>query len=289
MCGRDAYRIYALDELGKQLDYVTTLDLTGDVREIRNAATVEPMLPVLRPSAALGPTSDLRFALEAMAQMMRTNSEALRSVAESHVDLAKAIATAKGLPRNALFTAPSLSQLDEPEEEEEEETGADKGWGDLAMPFAQKLAEAVPGLVMGKAMQGTAAPRNANRTLTAAGADAEPATKWELRDFLDWSYAAKKQQAQQAAGDSPSPSLEIPAAIRARIASDPSLMQRLFAIKAQLSADETATLMSAIASTADDAQQKLIDEIAALPVDQALALCRHVVAAIREGADETNR
>jgi hypothetical protein len=46
-------------------------------------------------------TTDLRFALEAMTQMMRTHNDALRIVAESQVDLAKAIATAKGLPRNA--------------------------------------------------------------------------------------------------------------------------------------------------------------------------------------------
>lgn len=293
MCGRDVYRIYALDEVGKQLDYVTTLDLTGDVREIRNAANTESMLPVLRPNASLGPTSDLRFALEAMAQMMRTNSEALRSVAESHVDLAKAIATVKGLPRNALLAPPTLPQLDEPEEDEEEDDDVvvERSWIDLAMPFAQKLAEAVPGLVMGNAMQGAAAPRNANRALGEPSTNVDPANKptWELRDLVDWGYAAKKQQPQQANSDLAAPSFEIPAAVRARVATDPALMQRLFAIKAQLTDDEIATLMRAIASTPDDAQHKLLDEISALPVDQALALCRQVVAAIREGADETNR
>ena len=294
MCGRDVYRVYALDEVGKQLDYVTTLDLTNEVREIRNAASVEPMPAALRPSAALGPASDLRFALEAMAQMMRTNSEALRTVAESHVDLAKAIAMAKGLPRNALLAAPMHHQVDEPEEpdeDEEDDAGVAKSWVDLAMPFAQKLAEAVPGLVMGKAMQSAPVQRNGNRTLPATSTDAELPSKptWELRDVFDWDYAAKKQRAQQATGDSPSPSFEIPAAIRARVVTDPQLMQRLLAIKAQLSEDEIATLIRAIGSTTDDAQQKLLDEIAALPVDQALALCRHVVAAIREGADETNR
>jgi hypothetical protein len=290
MSGRDVYRVYALDEVGKQLDYVTTLDLTGEVREIRNSVGVEPVLSALRPSTALGHTSDLRFALEAMAQMMRTNCEALRTVAESQVDLAKAIATAKGLSRNALLAPPTpqpIEQSDEPDEDDE--IGAEKSWVDLAMPFVQKLAEVVPGLVMGKAMHGAAVPRNANRTLDATSPDAEPSKPgWELRDFLDWRHAAEKQRTQTTSGESPSLALAIPAAMQARVVTDPELMKRLFAIKAQLNADEIATLMNAIASTTDDAQHKLLDEIAALPVDQALALCRHVAAAIRDSAAEAN-
>jgi len=58
MCGRDVYRVYALDEVGKQLDYVTTLDLTGEVRELRNAGEM-PASRALVPSS-MTPTSDLR-------------------------------------------------------------------------------------------------------------------------------------------------------------------------------------------------------------------------------------
>jgi hypothetical protein len=106
MCGPGVYRVYALDELGKQLAHVTTWDLTPGVRELRNATAESSLL--LRPAAS-APITDLRFALEAMQAMMRTNSDALRMVAESHVDLAKTIAAVKGMPRNAInaLSAPS--------------------------------------------------------------------------------------------------------------------------------------------------------------------------------------
>jgi len=77
LCGADVYRVYALDEVGKVLDYVVTVDVTRESRELRNAVAPDTMLwPALRTTAA-GPSTDLRFALEAMAQMMRVNSEAI--------------------------------------------------------------------------------------------------------------------------------------------------------------------------------------------------------------------
>lgn len=300
MCGRDSYRVYALDDFGKQLDYVTTWDLTGETRELRNANSSEPMLPALRPSAALGPVSDMRFALEAMTQMMRTNSDALRSVAESHVDLAKAIVAAKGLPRNARFVLPIERDVaggehaDDRSDDDAVEEAVAKSWVDLALPFAQKLAEVVPGLVMGKAMQGAPA-RNANRSLGATSDD-DPATAnvpstpaWELRDVLDWSRAARKRaervSVEEASEPQPMPTAEIPTSLRARVATDPVLVQRLFAIKTQLSEDETQILMSAIAQAPEDAQLKLLDEIKALPDDHAVALCRQAVIAMRESVE----
>jgi hypothetical protein len=302
MCGRDSYRVYALDDFGKQLDYVTTWDLTGETRELRNAtsASPEPMLPALRPSTALGPVSDLRFALEAMTQMMRTNSDALRSVAESHVDLAKAIVAAKGLPRNARFVLPierdvaAGEHADDRSDDDAVEEAVAKSWVDLALPFAQKLAEVVPGLVMGKAMQGAPA-RNANRSLGAtsgddsamANAPSKPA--WELRDVFDWSRAARKREegvsSEEASEPQPMPAAEIPASLRARVATDPALVQRLVAIKTQLTEDEARILMTAIAQAPEDAQLRLLDEIKALPDDHAVALCREAVIAMREGVD----
>lgn len=299
MCGRDSYRVYALDEVGKQLDYVTTWDLTGETRELRNANSAEPMLPALRPSAVPGPVTDLRFALEAMTQMMRTNSDALRSVAESHVDLAKAIVAAKGLPRNARFVLPIERDIaaddhsnDRPDDDADGEA-VPKSWVDLALPFAQKLAEVVPGLVMGKAMQSAPSARNANRSLGVTSDDASANTPgqpaWELRDVFDWSHAARKREervsVEESSGPQPMPTAEIPASLRARVATDPVLVQRLFAIKTQLSDDEARTLMTAIAQAPEDAQLKLLDEIKALPVDHAVALCRQAVIAMRESVE----
>jgi hypothetical protein len=100
MCGVDVYRVYAVDEVGKVLDYVATVDVTREGRDLRNAAPPDaPVLAVQRTTAAT-PGSDLRFALEAMAQMMRVNSESMRAIAESQADWVKSIASARGFFRN---------------------------------------------------------------------------------------------------------------------------------------------------------------------------------------------
>ena len=117
LCGADVYRVYALDEVGKVLDYVVTVDVTRDTRELRNTALPDAsFLPALRAAQPSG-SSDLRFALEAMAQMMRVNSEAMRSIAESQADWVKSIASARGFFRNA----PAPYQPPEPPDDDEEE------------------------------------------------------------------------------------------------------------------------------------------------------------------------
>jgi hypothetical protein len=126
MCGLDVYHVYAIDEFGNLLGRVTKLDATRDARELRNGFGGDvPAAPTSR--AAYGQMTDLRFALEAMAQMMRTNSEALRAVTESQADWVKAIAVAKGMPRNVAFPsdpAPQPYDYDDDEEEAEEQDSA---------------------------------------------------------------------------------------------------------------------------------------------------------------------
>ncbi|HEY4244558.1 MAG TPA: hypothetical protein VGM88_32310 [Kofleriaceae bacterium] len=105
LCGLGTYRVYALDDVGELIDHVATLDLNGDVVEPRNAANVTlPVRSTMASTPPVGAQTDLRFALEAMTHMMRTNADALRFVTASHVDLAKSIAASKGLPlpRNAV-------------------------------------------------------------------------------------------------------------------------------------------------------------------------------------------
>nr|HEX4318162.1 hypothetical protein [Kofleriaceae bacterium] len=118
MCGSGVYRLYALDQVGAQLaeDHVAKWDLTPGAREHRNGTADAPLFTSLRTSPTPA-VSDLRFALEAMTQMMQTNSDALRIVTESHV--AKAIAASKGLPRNAAYVVPPPAA--EAEEDEADE------------------------------------------------------------------------------------------------------------------------------------------------------------------------
>src|SRR5690606_22902527 len=98
MCGPDTYRVYALDEVGNVLDYITTLTIG---KELRNARSHEHDVVAVAPSSMSSTAvvatarnenaSDLRFALETVAQIAQTNGESLRAVAESQADWIKAI------------------------------------------------------------------------------------------------------------------------------------------------------------------------------------------------------
>lgn len=294
MCGSGVYRVYALDDVGSQLaeEHVARWDLTPGSRELRNAGS-EVLLPAVRGAPA--PTvSDLRFALEAMTQMMRTNSDALRIVSESHVDLAKTIATVKGLPRNAMVMVPSNAPVDEEDDDDDDEAPppVDKPRHviELLMPLAQEAAKLVPALVAGKMMGGAAA---ATPPAALAAPSEAPAARegeedlanrpnWEARDLYDLGYACRKGEAKRAAKEQASGRAATMAAMQARIMGDPALVQKLMAIKAQLAADEVETLMGVVAATTETEQTKFLDAIKSLPVEEAVAVCRDVITAIRE-------
>jgi hypothetical protein len=277
MCGRDIYRVYALDAVGELLDHVTTLDLNGEASELRNSSGSE--LAVLARPTAVNST-DLRFALEAMTQMMRTNAEALRTVTEAHVDLSKSMAAAKGL-RNAALYVPPEPEVDD--DEQDEEPTREKTWVDLAMPFAEKLAIAVPGLVAGKLTANTGAPSNDERALpepTDEDAALVDKPNWELRDFTDLAYAKRKADAKRKHGAAKSGAN--PDALKDRVMQDPLLMQRMFAIKSQLTDDEVSVLRTAIAKAPEAEQAGLLDQLKTMTDDDAVATCRQMVSVLRD-------
>ena len=286
MCGIGVYRVYALDEVGKQLGFVATWDLTPGGRELRNAA--DAPLSALRPGAAGAPMTDLRFALEAMTAMMRTNSEALRMVAESHVDLAKTIAAVKGLPRNAAVAVvpPAVDSDDDEEDEEVEERP--RHWVELVMPFAEKAAEVVPALVMGKVMQRSANDSNAPAE---ADTDADLASKprWEPRDLIDLKYAAAKAKARKAAkqaGDAAASTSK--PSLQARVMADPTLMAHFMAIKALLGTDEAAQLLGVGQRASEQELELLLAQIRGLSPEDAAALLRGMLAELRAAESSTD-
>ncbi|HTR54756.1 MAG TPA: hypothetical protein VMJ10_28895 [Kofleriaceae bacterium] len=143
LCGADVYRVYALDEVGKVLDYVVTVDVTGESRELRNAAGDAVSLPTLRATSA-APASDLRFALEAMTQMMRVNSDALRAVTETQADCVKAIVSVRGFFRNAPPPmSPEPAEDDDEEEVEDDESVQNKTIYDVLAPFSEASQDEV--------------------------------------------------------------------------------------------------------------------------------------------------
>lgn len=286
LCGSGVYRVYALDEVGAQLadEHVAKWDLTPGTRELRNGAPDVPMLASLRPSSATPQVTDLRFALEAMTQMMRTNSDALRVVTEAHVDLAKVLATAKGLPRNAAFMMPPAH--DDEEDDDDEDDERPRHAVELLMPFAAKLAEMMPGVVMGKLASSSKPNAKALAPSNEGGPDKDLANRpnWEARDFVDLHYANRKAEAKRAVKENTATRASAIAAMQARIVADPALVQHLVAIKTELASDEIETLMAALGTTAESEQTKFLDSIKSLPVNGAVAFCREVVAAVRSHA-----
>ena len=294
LCGTGVYRVYALNEIGEPLgdEHVSKWDLSHGVRDLRNGAPEVLSLHATRLGTSAGAVTDMRFVLDAVTQMMRTNSEALRIVTDSHVDLAKTLATVKGLPRNA--GSLSMTKSDEPDDDDDNEDEPDKRsphFVELLMPVAQKLAEIVPGLVMGKVMQARmtsgidpSPPEPAGKAPNEDDSQLATRPDWELRDIYNLSYAARKAQAKRAVREQQVASGAALAALQGRIMADPSLVERLSAIKGQLTADEIETLMRAIATSPDEERTRFLESIKALPVDGGVAFCRDVAVAIRESS-----
>lgn len=165
LCGPDTYRVYALDELGEVLDFVTTLQAARP----RNANVPDvPIANALRVSSVAVPTTDLRFALHAISEIARINGEALRSITDSQADWIKTLAMNKGLPRNVAFPTmlppPREDGDDESDERDHDEPDGDEPDDAPAanpmMQFLSTVTPLIPGLVAdwrGKKADGQAA------------------------------------------------------------------------------------------------------------------------------------
>jgi hypothetical protein len=283
LCGADVYRVYALDEVGKVLDYIGTVDTTRDSRDLRNAAS-DSLSPTLR-ATQTGSTSDLRFALEAMAQMMRVNSEALRAVTESQADWVRSLASVRGFFRNA---APPYhpSQAENGDEDDQDvETAQNKTIYDVLAPLAEHLAPSAKPLVSMltggagiKALNGPTAPEN-------DGSDLAAKPSWELRDFVDLNYAAAKAKAKKAVRDGGA-TITAPS-LQARVMADPKLMGHFVAIKSLLTPEEGAQIVALGERLGEEQQKWLIAQVSALDPVEAAALLRATLAELTEASMST--
>jgi hypothetical protein len=276
MCGCGVYRVYALDALGKQLVHVSTLELTSNARELRNASVEAPLMSALRSNSL--PMTDLRFALEAMTAMMRTNSDALRMVAESHVDLAKTIAAVKGLPRNAIAVPTPAAEPEDDEDDDDIDEERPKHWVELMMPLATKAAEIVPALVMGKVMQASANDQVAPKQTSSGDASLASKPNWELRDLVDFNYAAEKANAKKVAKFNAAPSAAPKPSLQERVMADPKLMAQFYAIQALLTADECKQLLALGQTLGEKDQEWLLSQIGGETPEKATALLRGMLA-----------
>lgn len=284
LCGADVYRVYALDEVGKVLDYIGTVDTTRDSRDLRNAASDSPLVPALRTTSAA--SSDLRFALEAMAQMMPVNSEALRAVTESQADWVKSLAPARGFFRNA---APPIqpSQIEHDEEDDQDaEPVQTKTIYDVLAPLAEYWAPSAKPLVSmltgGSGIKALSGPG----ALESDGSNLAAKPSWELRDFVDLNYAAAKAKAKKDAQENGS-TIATPS-LQARVVADPKLMAHFVAIKSLLTPQEGGQIVALGERLGEEQQEWLIAQVSALEPAEAAALLRATLAELGDTSMSTN-
>ncbi len=246
-CGADTFRVYAVDEVGNVIDYVTTVETS---REFRNAA--EPDVAVT-PALRSPGTSDLRFALEAVAHMARTNADAMRSVAESQAEWIKAISSARGFFRNA--PPPQLiPPPDEYVEEEDDEPERKPDWAEQLQPIV--------GAVVQQLVTSLLAPKIDGAT-----------KRLELVDALDWRRAAAKHQQSKNALD--------PVALQQALAG------KAVAIGTLLEPDERTRLMKLAPMlsrlAADPEISRVLADVVAMSVEDAATWVRTHLDEIEKG------
>ncbi len=252
LCGPDTYRVYALDDVGNVLDYVTTVEV--GLRH-RNAAP-EPETQAF--TVNRGQSNDLRYALEAITHMSRTCADSLRAVSEAQADWVKTIAMAKGLPRNVAMPLPAPDRDDEEDDDYEEDEDAESSTPQNGLEAITKMiAPYVPGLMenwsakkasdqpnpMGHLarIQGQLAPNErAFLAVLLQDSDSEAiAADLSSRTVADAVAMIRREVAK------PSGAVTFPAARKERVTPrlDPALMQKVAAVAALLQPDERARLM----------------------------------------------
>ncbi len=263
-CGADTYRVYALDEVGNVIDYVTTVETS---REYRNAGDIEThVVPALRTTSG---GSDLRYALEAITHIARVNADAMRAVAESQAEWIKSISSARGFFRNApplqLAAAVDDDESDDVEpEHDDHEQQRTNDWIEKIQPL------------VGVAVQ---------QLINAFGAGKKPTggqstSKLELVDVLDWRRAAKKSDGAQQEAAEEVEAID-PAALQQALAS------KALAIATLLEPDERGRLMRIAPMfsrlVADPEIARLAAELVAMSNEDAAAWIRAHLAEIEKG------
>jgi hypothetical protein len=279
-CGPDRYHVYALDAVGEVIVHVTTLDAG---LEPRNAA--EPAITLLPAMRSPAVASEWRYALETIAQIARTNADAMRAVAESQAEWIKSISSARGFFRNAQQLAlpapePKNDEQDDDDDEEDDEGPPHKKTiYDVLAPFAEHVAPAVGPLVAtlagGAQLKSDYSSPAAPATPENVNIDLASRPYWEWRDLVDFKYAAAKSQAKKAkqAGASGAASGSH-ASLQARVMSDPKLLRDFLAIKSLLEPDEIAQLLALGERMSAEQLEFLIAQISDASPEGAAALLR---------------
>jgi hypothetical protein len=319
------YRLDVIDKDGSPLDVTVPLAIhahrnadPGEPEPADDAAAA--VVPTTLP----GPSSDVRLVLEANVRatqmaflhnqrtletslrMAETLRDSVHVLATSQAEWIKSLASQRGLFRNApahvLLPAAAPAPAREDEEEDDDDEYDDepqpKGWPDVLAPIAAQIAPMVAPLVAQmmnphasarKTLPAASAPDHGTQANAVSAEDAELASKgWELRDLVDLTYVAKKAKARHTVREAVStPPAEAPStrALYERVASDPNLVQRFMAIKAQLTPAESALVLELGNQLSDEDREAWFARMKSLSVDEAVRWLRATVGGAAAAGD----
>lgn len=282
-----SYKLDLVDRAGMPLGVTIDIEIGG----LRNAAASESQDLDDGPISLSSGASDVRYVLEANVRstqlafqhnqrtleaglrMADTLREGIQSLAETQADWIKSFIGSRAFLRNS--AAPQFAASPEPTRADSEEDYEDD--------------EDVPVSGTDRAMElGLAVVTLINNFMSqfkgAAGAPKQGAAKLDARSLFDWRHAAQQGEAARSSvaivEDAPRPrtTAEVMASL------PPALVSKVFAVRAQLSAEEQSQLMQLLSVMPPEELVAIAASFESMSTEEVLATVRSQIAVLVKGA-----
>lgn len=281
-----SYKLDLVDRSGMPLG--VTIDV--EIGTLRNANPAESQDLDDGPVALTAGASDVRYVLEANVRstqlafqhnqrtleaglrMADTLREGIQSLAETQADWIKSFVGSRAFLRNS--AAPQLAAFPEPRAEDDEEYEEEEDAPPSGTDRAMELGLAVVTLI-----------NNFMSQFSGSGSAPKPnAAKLDVRSLFDWQHAAQQGEAGRSsdAAVENAPRPRTTAEVMASL--PPALVRKVFAVRAQLSADEQSRLMQLLSVMPPEELMAIAASFESMSTDEVLATVRSQIAVPVKGA-----
>lgn len=281
-----SYKLDLVDRAGMPLGVTIDVEIGG----LRNAAASESQDLDDGPISLSGGASDVRYVLEANVRstqlafqhnqrtleaglrMADTLREGIQSLAETQADWIKSFIGSRAFLRNS--AAPPLAALPEPTSTEDEEYDEEEDVPPSGTDRAMELGLAVVTLInnfMSQFKGSGSAPK-------------QGAAKLDVRSLFDWRHAAEQGEAARSSDEAvenaprPRTTAEVMASL------PPALVSKVFAVRAQLTADEQSRLMQLLSVMPPEELVAIAASFESMSTEEVLATVRSQIAVPVKGA-----
>lgn len=280
-----SYKLDLVDRAGMPLGVTIDVEIGG----LRNAAASESQDLDDGPIALSGGASDVRYVLEANVRstqlafqhnqrtleaglrMADTLREGIQSLAETQADWIKSFIGSRAFLRNS--AAPPLAALPEStsaEDEAYEEEDVPPSGTDRAMELGLAVVTLINNFMSQFKGSGSAQKQGAG--------------KLDVRSLFDWQHAAQQGEAARSsdAAVENAPRPRTTAEVMASL--PPALVSKVFAVRAQLSADEQSRLMQLLSVMPPEELVAIAASFESMSTEEVLATVRSQIAVPVKGA-----